>query len=100
RPPGAVRVHFVAVPVAAKHAGAAAVRRAHAAQAGVPTIIPRAQWGGDQVPPRAAPQYGDVQVAFVHHTVSANDYAPEDSPGIVLAIAKYHRDTNGWNDLG
>jgi uncharacterized protein with LGFP repeats len=46
------------------------------------------------------PDFGDVQVAFVHHTVSANDYAPTDSPGIVLAMAKYHRDANGWNDLG
>ncbi len=41
-----------------------------------------------------------MQVAFVHHTVSANDYGPQDSAGIVLAMAKYHRDTNGWNDLG
>ena len=41
-----------------------------------------------------------MQLAFVHHTVSANDYGPEDSAGIVLGIAKYHRDTNGWNDIG
>jgi hypothetical protein len=65
-----------------------------------PPIIPRRDWGGDQVKPRAAPSYGQVQVAFVHHTVSANDYRPEDSAGMVLAIAKYHRDTNGWNDIG
>jgi hypothetical protein len=105
RPAGRLDVHFVAVPAAAKRAGARAARaaagRARAAQAGAPpAIVARSAWGGDGVSPRASPDYGDVQVAFVHHTVSANDYGPQDSPGIVLAMAKYHRDTNGWNDLG
>ena len=98
RPAGVLEVRFVAVPAAARRRVAPAAR---AAQAGAPpAIIPRAAWGGDGVTPRAAPDFGDVQVAFVHHTVSANDYAPEDSAGVVLAMAKYHRDTNGWNDLG
>jgi len=74
--------------------------RARAAQAGGPAIVPRASWGGDSVPPRGAPSYGTVQAAFVHHTVTAIDYAPEDSPGIVLGIARYHRDSNRWNDIG
>ncbi|UTI66456.1 peptidoglycan recognition protein [Paraconexibacter antarcticus] len=93
-----------AIPAPAAHAGlrAAAGSDGGAAprQAAAPTIVPRAAWGADAVPPRAAPSYGVVNLAFVHHTVNANDYAPEDSPRIVLAIAKYHRDTNGWNDIG
>ena len=52
------------------------------------------------MPPRSAPDYGVVQMAFVHHTVTANDYTPDQSASIVLGIAKYHRDTNGWNDIG
>jgi hypothetical protein len=48
----------------------------------------------------AAARQTQVQVAFVHHTVTANDYTADQSGSIVLAIAKYHRDTNGWNDLG
>jgi N-acetylmuramoyl-L-alanine amidase len=75
-------------------------RRAHASQSSQPGIISRSEWGGDSVPPRAAPQYGEVQAAFVHHTVNANDYTAEESPGIVLGIARYHRDSNHWNDIG
>jgi hypothetical protein len=101
-----LRVHMVAVPASARRRAAARTGRlrARAAQAPAPgtppPIIPRAAWGGDSVPPRSAPSYGAVQVAFVHHTVTANAYAPQDSAAIVLGIAKYHRDTNGWNDIG
>jgi hypothetical protein len=91
---------------AAQSARDAPAARGRAAQAGgvqpgsPPPIIPRAAWGADAVPPRSGPSYGTVQAAFVHHTVTANDYTPQDSPAIVLGIAKYHRDTNGWNDIG
>ena len=74
--------------------------RARASQSSQPAIFSRTEWGGDSVPPRAAPEYGEVQAAFVHHTVSSNDYGPEESAGIVLGIARYHRDSNGWNDIG
>lgn len=102
---GRLRVHFVAVGRRERRrrlwARSAAAHTQAAPQPGTPPpIIPRSAWGGDQVPPRQAPQYGTVQLAFVHHTVTANDYQPQDSAGIVLAIAKYHRDTNGWNDIG
>jgi N-acetylmuramoyl-L-alanine amidase len=96
--PRALRARFVrALPTAsvARRLG----RRARAAAA-QPFIISRTEWGGDTVPPRAAPLYGEVQLAFVHHTVTANDYGPDDSAGIVLGIARYHRDGNRWNDIG
>jgi hypothetical protein len=70
------------------------------ASAGQPAIIPRSGWGGHRLPPRERPAYGEVQVAFVHHTVTANTYGPEDSAGIVLGICRYHRDHNGWSDIG
>jgi hypothetical protein len=87
---------------AARHATGRRRRRAraHTSQSVEPAIISRSEWGGDSVPPRAAPQYGEVHAAFVHHTVNTNDYTPEESPGIVLGIARYHRDSNGWNDIG
>ena len=85
-PRGALRVHFVAVPAAGRRSprarAAASPKQQAAPQPGTPPpIIPRAAWGADAVPPRSAPDYGVVQVAFVHHTVTANDYAPEQSAG-------------------
>ena len=100
--PRALRGRFVRAQPAARLATRLSRRsRGRAAQAaGPPAIIPRSAWGADSVPPRAPAGYGDVQLAFVHHTVTANEYAPEESAGIVLAIARYHRNSNGWNDIG
>jgi hypothetical protein len=69
---------------------------------GQPAIQPRSAWDptGKSCPPRVAPQYGDVQVAFVHHTVSLNDYDAADVPSIILGICRFHRNSNGWNDIG
>jgi hypothetical protein len=92
RAPG-LRAHFVAVPRRAR----AVARRA---QAGQPAIVSRAAWGASSCQPREAPAYGRVEVAFVHHTVNANDYTPQESPQIVLAICRYHRNSNGWSDVG
>ena len=65
-----------------------------------PQIIPRAAWGADQCPPRAAAVTGDVQLGFVHHTVNANSYSPSESAAMVLSICRYHRNENGWRDIG
>ena len=116
RRPRGLRAHFVnstgSATAAARVATAlrGAVHSAVAAVAGTaavaqgggggPAIIPRASWGADQCPPRAAPVYGQVQMGFVHHTVDANGYAPQDSAAIVLAICRFHRNTNKWRDIG
>ena len=80
-------------------AGAA---RTAVAQAGgpQPVIVPRADWGAENCPPRSNAAYGEVRAAFVHHTVTANDYTPEEAPQAVLAICRYHRNSNGWKDIG
>jgi hypothetical protein len=106
--PAALRARFVRALPTATLAGRIGRRlraraRTSARQQAVgtaPAMISRSEWGADSVPPRAAPEYGSVQMAFVHHTVNANDYQPQDSAGIVLGIARYHRDSNKWNDIG
>jgi hypothetical protein len=69
-----------------------------------PRVVRRAGWGADLpsggCPPRRPPEYGTVQAAVIHHTVNANDYAPEEAASIVLGICRFHVYGNGWNDIG
>jgi hypothetical protein len=82
-------------------AGAPARAQGAPGAAGPPAIVPREAWGAEQCgAPRTDPSYGTVQMAVVHHTDSANDYRPQDSAAIVLAICRYHRDVKGWHDIG
>jgi hypothetical protein len=80
--------------------GVLSTRSVKGRTSGAPTIIPRATWARDQLPPREAPRFGEVKLAFVHHTVGTNDYTPDQSASIVLAVGRYHRNVNGWDDIG
>ena len=89
RPVRGLRLHFVNVG-----------NRARAAQDPQPDIVSRAEWGAGGCPPRESADYGTVKAVQVHHTVSLNDYAPSEAPAMVLAICRYHRNSNGWDDIG
>jgi hypothetical protein len=65
-----------------------------------PGMVPRARWAGDDCPPRSRPAYGEVRAAYVHHTVNINDYSRAEAPQVILGICRYHRNSNGWNDVG
>ena len=65
-----------------------------------PDIVPREGWSAEKCPPRRAPAYSDVKLAFVHHTVNLNDYSQEEAPAVVLGICRFHRNTRGWDDIG
>jgi len=92
RPVKGLRLHFVNV--------AGTGRRARAAQDPQPDVVSRAEWGAGGCPPRESADYGTVKAVHVHHTVSLNDYAPTEAPAMVLAICRYHRNSNGWDDIG
>ena len=71
-----------------------------ASAAAKPSMVSRAEWGASKCQPRSGPEYGEVKSAFVHHTVNNNDYTRAEAPDVVLAVCLYHRNTNGWNDIG
>lgn len=97
RPLRGLRVRFVALGGAAP----AHAPRAVPASAGGPPIVPRSGWDPqDTCRPRAPAAYGRVDFAVVHHTESLSFYTPQQSAAIVLGICLFHRDVNGWNDIG
>ncbi len=84
-------------------AAEAALARAQpvlAAGPGQPPIIARSAWARGTQLPRRAPGYGRVELAFVHHTDNPNGYSAAQVPAMLRAIYEFHRDVNGWNDIG
>jgi uncharacterized protein with LGFP repeats len=115
RPVPGLRIHFVnttgsttraaraetALRGLTQRAVAAATATEDAQAAGArPNIVPRAAWGGASCQPRRRPGYGAVKMAFIHHTVTASSYSPQQARAAVLAICRYHRNSNGWSDIG
>jgi uncharacterized protein with LGFP repeats len=71
-----------------------------AAPGAPPHIINRAQWGADESMRCGNPRYDKgIRAGIVHHTAGSNDYAPQDSAGIVRSIYEYHTRTLGWCDV-
>ncbi len=67
---------------------------------GQPPVIARSVWARGTQLPRVAPAYGAVELGFVHHTDNPNGYAAAEVPAMLRAIYAFHRDVNGWNDIG
>ncbi|MEO3767390.1 peptidoglycan recognition protein [Streptomyces sp. B8F3] len=66
-----------------------------------PKIVTREGWGADESQRESAYRYTrTVNIAFVHHTASGNDYRCTEAPGLVRGIYRYHTQSLGWADLG
>ncbi len=71
------------------------------AQAGEPSIVPRAGWHAEEEIVRAKPRFAPtVRLAIVHHTAGTNSYTRAQAAAIVRGIEVYHVQGNGWNDIG
>ena len=82
---------------------AAALARPKAAATGPvqPTIVSRSGWGADETWRRGSPTYSDtIKIGFVHHTVTATDYARSEAPAQVRAVYAYDTKGLGISDLG
>jgi N-acetylmuramoyl-L-alanine amidase len=66
-----------------------------------PDMISRRRWGAEEhCVPRRDPSEGTVKAGFIHHTVNANSYSRDEALSMVLGICRYHRNVNGWDDMG
>jgi hypothetical protein len=66
---------------------------------GQPPIIARSAWAKGLLP-RVAPAYGDIRMAFVHHSVNPNGYGSAEVPAMLRSIYVFHTYVRGWNDFG
>ncbi len=67
---------------------------------GQPPIVARRAWAQGGAQPKVAPEYGTVQLAFVHHTENPDGYAAAEVPAMLRSIYEFHRYGHGWNDIG
>jgi uncharacterized protein with LGFP repeats len=78
-------------------AGVAARRPARAPR---PKLLGRNVWHADPSWRNGSPSYiKTIRQAHIHHTATANDYAPGDVPGLLRGMYYYHTHSLGWFDI-
>jgi uncharacterized protein with LGFP repeats len=66
-----------------------------------PALLGRRAWGADPSWRNGRPTYiRKIRQVHLHHTVTANDYAPGDVPGLLRGMYYYHTHSLGWFDIG
>jgi hypothetical protein len=85
----------------AANKGVTGVAGFFSASAAAPSMVSRSEWDpGRACRPRQTPDTGSVKAVFVHHTATTNGYTRGEVSNMVLGICRYHRNTNGWSDIG
>jgi hypothetical protein len=101
-PVSGLRVHFVSASATNRAGTAAALPLAAPvlpAGPGQPPILARAAWARGRAQPTRRPHYGQVKLAFVHHTVNANGYSPGQVTALLRGIFDYHVHVRGYWDI-
>ncbi len=66
----------------------------------MPNIITRAQWGADESLRRGSATYaGTIKAAFLHHTVTTNNYTPEQAAQQVRNLYAYFTKSLRYSDM-
>jgi hypothetical protein len=83
---------MAAQPFAASPAGAMATQ---------PAIISRAGWGANEGLRRCGPDYAEdgLRMAYIHHTVNSNAYAPSRADDLIRGIYAYHVRSRKFCDI-
>jgi hypothetical protein len=81
-------------PLAAKPGAAHAVDR--------PNFIPRTSWDpNNECAPRTSPSIAsNARFTVIHHTAGSNNYTEAQAANVLRSICLFHRNTNGWSDVG
>lgn len=66
-----------------------------------PGIVTRKGWGADESRRGQTYTYSKtVNVAFVHHSATGNNYRCSEAPSLIRGIYRYHTRSLAWADLG
>ncbi|WP_407565275.1 peptidoglycan recognition protein [Streptomyces sp. 184] len=66
-----------------------------------PRIVTRKGWGADESRRERALKYTKtVNIAFVHHSATGNNYRCSQAPSLIRGIYRYHTQSLAWADLG
>ncbi|MER5967481.1 N-acetylmuramoyl-L-alanine amidase [Streptomyces sp. NPDC002057] len=90
-----------AQPPAAAQAAPAAPAAAKPYIGPQPKIITRKGWGADEsIREKGFVYTKSIKAAFVHHSVTGNNYTCAQAPSVLRSIYRYHVKSSGWRDFG